>query len=413
MRITFVRHGQTADNHGRKWQGWGGSGLDAEGREQAAALSLRLAGRSFDRVLSSDIERVVETAAHLGRAVELDPVWREIDVGSWAGRSIEETYGEHRDLFEAMRAGDDVRIGDHGESTHEFHHRIVEAVAGLVDHHGHHDEVLVLAHGGVIGTLVGEVFGTTWPASPTAPITNTSLTVLEVDDAGGWRLAVLNDASHLGPLPGFAGARHAAGDRLVTFVRHGTSLGNLADRWEGHACSGLADEGRRQAALLGRHLGPQPTLWSSDTPRAVETASHLGEPTLDPGLRELSFGSWEGLDEAAVEARDAELVRRIYRDRQDLPRGGNGESWADLTERVGRTVDGILDAEPGDVTMVSHGSAIRSVVLRDLGLGWDAVGRLALLPNTGLTRVIDTQMGKRLVDYGVAPHLEVEPGDGR
>lgn len=413
MRITLVRHGRTADNHGRIWQGWGGSGLDDEGHAQAEALADRLAGRSFHRVVSSDLQRVVETAAHLRRSVELDPAWREIHVGGWAGRSFPETFEEFRDDLEAMRRGEDVRIGGDGESTHEFHDRIVAAFDDLVAQHDHDDEVLVVAHGGVIGTLVAELFGTKWPSSRTAPVTNTSVTTIEVDPVHGTRLIVLNDAAHLGPLPGFAAARVADGDRVVTMVRHGRTDANRDDRWQGHTCSGLNDEGHEQARRLADHLGPVEALWSSDLPRAADTAVALGDPVLTPGLRELSFGSWEGLSRPEVEDRDPELARRIYADREDLARGGDGESWSDLTDRVASTVDGILDETDGDVTLVSHGSAIRSYLLRTLGVGWEASPRLALLPNTGFARLVVGGQGVFLFDYGLAPHLEREPSDRR
>ena len=409
VRITLVRHGRTADNHGRIWQGWGGSGLDDEGRSQAAALAARLDGRVYDRVISSDIQRVVETAAHLDKAVELSTAWREIHVGSWAGRSIPETYEQHTDDFDAMRRGESVRIGGDGETTDEFHARVVDAFFTLVDQHDEGDDVLVLAHGGVIGTLVAELFGTSWPASPTAPITNTSLTTLEVGSDRQPRLTVLNDAAHLGHLPGFAGVAAQDGGRVVTVVRHGVTDANLGDIWHGHACGGLNEAGRDQARRLAAHLGRQPRLWSSDTPRAAETAAELGDPILTDGLREISFGSWEGLGRREVEARDPDLARRIYVDREDLPRGGDGESWQDLTERVAGTVDAVLAETEGDVTFVSHGSAIRSYLLRSLDVGWEASPRLGLLPNTGFARLIESPWGMRLFDYGLAPHLERQP----
>lgn len=407
MRITLVRHGQTADNHSRVWQGWGGSGLDAAGRQQAAALAARIADDHFDRVVSSDIERVVETAAHQGRAVELDPGWREIDVGEWSGRSIEETMRTDGDLLAEMRAGADVRVGVTGESTHEFHTRVVGALTRLIGQHDQGDRVLVFAHGGVIGSLVADLFGSHWTAGATAPVTNTSITELDVDADGRISLRRFNDGAHLGTLPGFAGARAAAGDRVVTLIRHGQSNGNVADRWEGHACSGLTELGMEQAARLGGYLGPQRALWSSDTPRAVATADQLGTPVIERGLRELWLGSWEGRAATEVETEYADLYTRIYRQREDLPRGGDGERWSDLTARFGAAVDSIVERARGAATLVSHGSAIRALVLRELGRDWASVDRLALMPNTGMARIVVGEHGRKLFDYGITPHLEV------
>src|SRR5690606_34768851 len=126
-------------------------------------------------------------------------------------------------------------------STHEFHARVVGSLNRLIAQHDQGDRVLVFAHGGVIGSIVSDIFGSHWTSGATAPTTNTSITELEVDSAGRIKLRRLNDGAHLGMLPGFAGFRAAAGDRIVTLVRHGQSNGNVADRWEGHACSGLTE----------------------------------------------------------------------------------------------------------------------------------------------------------------------------
>lgn len=408
MRLTFVRHGQTPDNAERMWQGWGGRGLGEKGIRQARLLGERLRDRPFTRVLTSDIERVVETSAHLGKSVEIDRRWREIDVGSWAGRSIPETWETHRDVFDAMRRGEDIRVGGDGESISEFHDRIAASVSSLIAEHDDGDEVLVLSHGGFIGGLTASVFGSTWPMGPTAPIHNTALTTFAVESDGSLRLQVLNDHTHLSDaeVDAVDWLRDA---RTLTFVRHAESNGNVAGTWEGHTCSGLSPVGLDQADRLGGWWSSAAPVASSDTSRAIATATRIANGSAvveEAGLRELHAGSWEGLTFDELEQRSPELARHIYRERQDLPRGGDGETWSALAERLVITIGRLLADHPGDLTVVSHGSAIRAYLLDSMGMGWEQQTRLAVLPNTGIATLLLTGQGPRLRSYGITPHLE-------
>ncbi|UCG40249.1 MAG: histidine phosphatase family protein [Acidimicrobiia bacterium] len=412
MRLHFVRHGQTPDNAERMWQGWGGRGLSPTGRVQAGRLAERLASREFTRVLSSDIERVLETSAFLGQAVEVDARWREVHVGQWAGRRIADTYAEHPEVLEGLRNGDDVRIGGDGESISEFHDRIQGSLRSLLDQHDDGDEVLVVSHGGVIGGLTAGVFGTRWPMSPTAPLHNTSITSFDVAADGSLSLTRFNDDTHLDDehvdLPDFL-----RGARRLRLIRHGESTGNLSGAWEGKGGDGLSSEGVLQVKAAAASLELNEVV-SSDAPRALETARLLApEVRVDEGLRELDPGSWEGLTFDELVHADPSLANRIYRGREDLPRGGDGETWAELAERMRRTVDGIVEESDGDVTIVSHGSAIRAYLLDLMGLGWAEQPRLATMPNTGLAEVLLLDGFTRLHTYGLAPWRGEDVAPGR
>jgi glucosyl-3-phosphoglycerate phosphatase len=184
LRITLVRHGRSEANEASIWQGQGNSPLSGEGRAQAAALASRLADQPFDLVVASDLERARATAEALGRPVELDPRFREMDLGGWEGRHFEEVAAEHPDLLEAIRSGEAVRFGGTGETTDEFEARCVAALDDLAARVGE-GSVLVATHGGVIDALVGTRLGRV-PGRRTFPIvTNTSMTVLRGEGGGG------------------------------------------------------------------------------------------------------------------------------------------------------------------------------------------------------------------------------------
>src|SRR5574340_151024 len=94
----------------------------------------------------------------------------------------------------------------------------------------------------------------------------------------------------------------------VYLVRHGSTLLTQENRFAGETNVPLADEGRQQAQRLAARLAKEPIIavYASPLERTVETARILAEPhSLDVipqnGLREMSYGRWEGLTRAEVE----------------------------------------------------------------------------------------------------------------
>ena len=83
------RHGQTAWNAERRFQGQTDIPLDATGQAQAGRAARLLAGLHPDLIISSDLTRATSTAAPLARLtgldVTLDKDLRERHGGAWEG----------------------------------------------------------------------------------------------------------------------------------------------------------------------------------------------------------------------------------------------------------------------------------------------------------------------------------------
>ena len=174
-RILLVRHGQSTWNAEGRLQGQADPPLSALGRREAAALRPVLEAFPAERVLASDLRRASETAAALGHpGAALDPVWREIDVGEWSGRTLSEVPDGDTP---AWRGGDLVPPG--GEAWEELAARVADALDELRAAGG---DWLVVTHGGVIRAAVSYVTGA--DAQRIAGPANASLTVL---DAGKLR----------------------------------------------------------------------------------------------------------------------------------------------------------------------------------------------------------------------------------
>ena len=93
MNVFLARHGQTEENLSRIFQGHLPGHLTEEGRRQAVALGESLKGIALDAIVSSDLQRVVDTVrlavGDRGLPWEKNALFREIDWGSWTGLPID------------------------------------------------------------------------------------------------------------------------------------------------------------------------------------------------------------------------------------------------------------------------------------------------------------------------------------
>ena len=173
--------------------------------------------------------------------------------------------------------------------------------------------------------------------------------------------------------------------RRLVIVRHGETWDNAAGVWQGQLDSPLSDRGRAQAtamAPLVAALAPQ-RIVSSDLSRARDTAAAISSATgipvaLDPRLREIHAGQWQGLTSEQVKARDPELWAAVLAG-EDRRRGHTGENLAEVLARCTEAVSELVaELAPGEcAVIVTHGVAgrcIASAVLDlDLDLAWRAL----------------------------------------
>ena len=220
---------------------------------------------------------------------------------------------------------------------------------------------------------------------------------------------------------------------MVWLVRHGESIGNLADARAQEAGADrldldirdpdvpLSETGRSQATALGRHLaalGPdqRPTaVLSSPFTRALTTA-RLATAGLDvrvrtdERLRERDFGAFDGMtgtgirEEFPAEARRRELLGKFYY------RPPGGESWADIALRIRSLLaTEALRHDCDRLLIVAHQAVIMVLryVLEELSeqdlLELDREEQVA---NASLTRYeMDDAGDLRLAEFNAVYHL--------
>ncbi len=115
-------------------------------------------------------------------------------------------------------------------------------------------------------------------------------------------------------------------------------------------------------------------IYSSDLARASMgaqlIAAHHNVPVrCIPELREMHFGGWEGLTLSEIRTGFPEELEKRLKDLVHFKAPGNGESVAELSDRVMKAFEDILSRhESGNLAIVAHGAVNRVILSRAMGL---------------------------------------------
>ncbi|MBH5334807.1 histidine phosphatase family protein [Streptomyces pactum] len=190
-RIVLWRHGQTAWNVERRFQGSTDIELTETGVGQARRAARLLAALRPDAIVASDLKRAAATAAELavltGLEVAHDAGLRETYAGRWQGLTHEEIIERFGEEYAAWKRGEAVRRGG-GELETEVADRAAPVVQAHADKLPDGGTLVVVSHGGTIRTTIGRLLGLdprSWEAL--GGLTNCCWSVLG-EGVRGWRL---------------------------------------------------------------------------------------------------------------------------------------------------------------------------------------------------------------------------------
>ncbi|MGW1792640.1 histidine phosphatase family protein [Streptomyces tubercidicus] len=190
-RIVLWRHGQTAWNLERRFQGSTDIGLTEAGVSQARRAARLLAALRPDAIIASDLERAAATAGELAALTRLDvthdAALRETYAGSWQGLTHEEILARYGEQYTAWKRGEPVRRGG-GELETEVADRAAPVVLNHADKLPDNGTLVVVSHGGTIRTTIGRLLGLEahhWEGL--GGLSNCCWSVLG-EGARGWRL---------------------------------------------------------------------------------------------------------------------------------------------------------------------------------------------------------------------------------
>jgi 2,3-bisphosphoglycerate-dependent phosphoglycerate mutase len=199
-RIIAIRHGETPWKVDTRIQGQRDIPLNDTGRWQAERLARALAAHEpIDMVYTSDLLRAWETARAVsestGAPMVADEGLRERGFGVFQGKTfaeIEATLPEESLLW---RKRDPFWAPEGGESLTAMRRRVVETLHTLASRHTG-EQIVLVAHGGVMDLLYRAATGQELQAPRTWQLGNTAINRLLWTPAGlslvGW-----SDTSHL------------------------------------------------------------------------------------------------------------------------------------------------------------------------------------------------------------------------
>ena len=176
-RFALLRHGKTEWNQKKRIQGQKDSPLTVKGRNEAGQWGLILKDIRWNRILTSDLGRAMETAALVNQTLKVplskDPRLREQDWGKWTGKTVSQLKEkDSRRLEEQINAGW-LFCPPGGEDRNMVLERSREAIQTAAETWTG-ETILVVTHEGVIKCLIYHLNGREFlPSEPSLIRENT------------------------------------------------------------------------------------------------------------------------------------------------------------------------------------------------------------------------------------------------
>ena len=160
--VILLRHGRSTSNVAGVLAGRSeGVTLDDHGRAQAGAVAERLARLPLAAVVSSPLQRCLETLAPLTDAPSVDERLAEIDYGSWTGSELRKLAKEP--MWKVVQQHPSAAVFPEGEAMAEVSARSVAAVrewdTKVTGTHGPGALWLACSHGDVIKAILADALG--------------------------------------------------------------------------------------------------------------------------------------------------------------------------------------------------------------------------------------------------------------
>jgi probable phosphoglycerate mutase len=202
--IILIRHGETDWNRALRFQGQTDIPLNATGLLQAERLTGRVAAESVDAVVSSDLQRAMQTAApaaaQLGLQLTCESGFREQCFGVAEGLTATEIRQQRPDDWARWTSFQADQSFEGGESTRQFHARSIAALRSVAAIHAG-KTVLVVTHGGVLDMIFRTARALSLDGPRMAEIPNAGFNRVRVAADGRIDILVWADTAHLDGLP--------------------------------------------------------------------------------------------------------------------------------------------------------------------------------------------------------------------
>lgn len=180
----------------------------------------------------------------------------------------------------------------------------------------------------------------------------------------------------------------------IYLTRHGETEWNIENRLQGWKNSALTEKGVRHAHLLGERLSQTDfrAIFTSSSERALETTNYVNAgrdiPVIvEPNLRELSFGDWEGKTHKEIEEIDEVEYFHFWNSPHLYNHQSHkGEGLADFNKRVQEAFKRIVaEYTSGNLLIVTHGVAIKAILSYVMDLPTEKMWETPFIHGTSLS----------------------------
>lgn len=202
--LILIRHGETDWNRELRFQGQLDVPLNATGLEQARRVAERLATQPLDALVSSDLQRALQTAQALAQRVGssaplLEAALREQHFGRVEGLCVPEIQQQFPQDWAQWIRFDEHYAFEGGECTRDFHARVLAALQDLARRHAG-QTVAVVTHGGVLDMVYRSARGLSLSGPRVSEIPNAGINRVRLQ---GDTIEILDwaDTRHLADLP--------------------------------------------------------------------------------------------------------------------------------------------------------------------------------------------------------------------
>jgi broad specificity phosphatase PhoE len=413
-RVFLARHGSARmpDADGRIWN-YSDAELTEVGLAQATELGEALREVDVDAIYTSDLLRARQTSEVIGRAtgapIAMDRRLREVDIGEHEGTTLARLRERHHEFVPWLEIAFGARFPQAGfripaslrfpggESVTDMLDRALPSFLEIARQRQGQTVVLV-AHQWLVQALLCHIVAAGVDRYDRFAVPQASLTFAEVAPDGRGVLYVLNGRRRLTDAAGGRVVRSRSASRAAPdpdakatcrlfLIRHGHAMRvEEGEPVYSHRPVPLTDTGEEQARRLARVLTDVPldAIYTSDLLRASQTAETVAAgrevaPTVEPGLREVSLGDFEGMTLERVRAEHPRFAPWLevafagtfpteeFHHPADL-RFPSGESVLDIHERVRQVFRRIVKQHlGGNVAIVAHGWVIQPLLCSVVG----------------------------------------------
>ncbi|MGB0562362.1 MAG: histidine phosphatase family protein [Spirulinaceae cyanobacterium] len=430
-RVIIVRHGQSTYNAQKRIQGrCDESILTPLGQAQAQKVATALQGLPIAAVYHSPLQRATQTAQVIVNTLDGLPTLahdenlREIDLPLWEKLTKQDVTERFPEAYRQWKAEpNEFCMEVNGQPHYPVRSLYAQAQdfwQTLLPKHAD-QTILIVAHNGINRCLLMSAIGIHPSRYQSIQQSNCCINILNF--TGDWgdpvQLESLNQLAHMGfavPEP-----RPPHNQLRLLLVRHGETDWNKASRFQGIKDIPLNDHGRFQARKAAEYLAEIPFNAAVSSPllRSKETGEIILEQhpgidiELEPDLKEIGHGLWEGKLSTEIEAEYPGLLAQ-WQSQPETVQMPEGENLQDVWDRaVGawdRIVARLAEGEPKTVLVTAH-DAVNKVILCAL-LGLEPKNFWNIKQGNGAVSVIDYPQGAEDQPVLQAMNLTTFQGSG-